>query len=406
MSEHYDIIIVGGGMVGGALGAALGNGGLRVAVLESQPPAAIPPDSAFDLRVSSVNLASQHLLENVGAWDAIVASRRLCPWSRIRVWEEGGGATEFIAEDAGVDSFGHFVENRLIQWALAERLKALPGVDYLAPAAPENIRIDPDAVRLETGEASITASLLVGADGARSRVREVAGIGTHSWDYEQGVVVASARTMLPQQEISWQRFTPSGPQAFLPLPGHHASLVWYHRPAEVKRLLALDDADFMSELEATFPQCLGGVSGITARGSFPLRRMHAHRYVDRRVALVGDAAHTVHPLAGQGVNLGMLDAAVLAEVLLTALGRAEDIGDSEVLARYERRRRRDILAMMGVIDIFYRLFGNDVVPVKLLRNLGLEVANRLTPAKRQVMRFALGLTGEAPTLVRSPGVSS
>jgi 2-octaprenyl-3-methyl-6-methoxy-1,4-benzoquinol hydroxylase len=212
--------------------------------------------------------------------------------------------------------------------------------------------------------------------------------------------------MLPQQEISWQRFTPSGPQAFLPLPGHHASLVWYHRPAEVKRLLALDDGDFMSELEATFPECLGGVSGITARGSFPLRRMHAHRYVDRRVALVGDAAHTVHPLAGQGVNLGMLDAAVLAEVLLTALGRAEDLGDGEVLARYERRRRRDILAMMGVIDIFYRLFGNDVVPVKLLRNLGLEVANRLTPAKRQVMRFALGLTGEAPMLVRSPDLSS
>ena len=406
MIEHYDIIIVGGGMVGGALGAALGNGGLRGAVLESHPPAPIPPAAPFDLRVSSVNLASQHLLENVGAWDAIVDSQRLCPWSRIRVWEEGGGATEFVAEDAGVPLFGHFVENRLIQWALAERLQALPGVDYLAPAAPETLRIEPDRVIVEIAGASLTASLLVGADGARSRVREAAGIGTHSWDYEQGVVVASARTVLPQQEISWQRFTPSGPQAFLPLPGHHASLVWYHRPAEVKRLLALEDDAFVAELEATFPACLGGVAGISARGSFPLRRMHAHRYVDQRVALVGDAAHTVHPLAGQGVNLGMLDAAVLAEVLLTALAQAEDFAEQAVLARYERRRRRDILAMMGVIDLFYRLFGNDVVPVKLLRNLGLGVANRLTPAKRQVMRFALGLAGEAPALVRSPGVSS
>lgn len=405
MSKHYDIIIIGGGMVGGALGAALGGGGFRVAVLESHPPAPIPSGAPFDLRVSSVNLASQHLLENIGAWEAIAASERLCPWSRIRVWEEGGGATEFACEDAGEPIFGHFVENRLIQWALAERLKSLPGVDYLAPEAPESISIEAARVTVETTQGTLTGELLVGADGGRSRVRQAAGIGTHGWDYEQGVVVASARTVLPQQEISWQRFTPSGPQAFLPLPGHHASLVWYHRPDEVKRLLALDDVAFVRELEATFPSCLGGLAGITARGSFPLRRMHAHRYVDERVVLVGDAAHTVHPLAGQGVNLGMLDAAVLAEVLLNALGEGEPFAGKAVLSRYENQRRRDVLAMMGVIDIFYRLFGNDVVPVKLLRNLGLEVANRVTPAKRQVMRFALGLSGETPMLARSPGTT-
>lgn len=401
MSEHYDVIIIGGGMVGGALGAALGEGGLRVAVLETQPPDPIPEDAPFDLRVSSVNLASQYLLEHVGAWEAIKASGRLCPWSRIRTWEEGGGATEFASEDAGEPIFGHFIENRLIQWALAERLKVLPKVDYLAPANPINITISRDRISVDTDAHSLSGDLLVGADGANSRVRREVGIGTHSWDYDMAVVVASARTTLPQQEISWQRFTPTGPQAFLPLPGHHASLVWYHRPDEVKRLLALDEEAFMQELEATFPTCLGGLEGISGRGSFPLRRMNAHRYVGRRVALVGDAAHAVHPLAGQGVNLGMLDAATLAEELLNA--RACGATLEESLGRYEKRRRREVLAMMGGIEVFYRAFSNDLVPLKLLRNLGLTVANRLPPAKRQVMRFALGLAGDTPVLAQPPG---
>jgi 2-octaprenyl-3-methyl-6-methoxy-1,4-benzoquinol hydroxylase len=397
MSEYYDIIIVGGGMVGATLGCALGNGALRVALLESHPPKPYTPQDPLDLRVSAISLASQRIFAGVRAWSGI-ASKRLCPYRRLRVWEQDeGGATEFNSADIGEPVLGYFLENRLVQLGLLERLEALAGVDLLCPAQPQRITLTKNAARvvLKDGRA-LEGRLLIGADGARSQVRQAAGIRTHGWDYQQRAVVATVETALPQQDITWQRFVPTGPQAFLPLPGHHASIVWYHRPREAQRLLTLGDDEFIAALQRTFPERLGRINGLIARGSFPLRRMHAVNYVKPRVALIGDAAHTIHPLAGQGVNLGILDAAALADVLLDTGGK--HIGNVQVLGRYERWRRLDNLMMQTTMDLFYRAFRSPLPPLRLLRDLGFNLANRLTPAKHQAMRYAMGLAGRQPRL--------
>lgn len=402
MSEHYDIIIVGGGMVGATLGCALGGARLRVAVLEAQQPRPYSPEDALELRVSAISPASQRIFAGVGAW-AGMASRRLCPYRRLRVWEGNGeAATEFNCADTGEPVLGYFLENRLVQLALLERLQTFSNVNLLCPARPHRISWNDDAAIVDLAEGrTLTGRLVVGADGAQSLVRQAAGIGVHAWDYEQRAVVATVSTVLPQQDITWQRFVPTGPQAFLPLPGHHASIVWYHQPLETQRLLALDNGDFIAELQSTFPACLGRINGLIARGGFSLRRMHAHRYVQARVALIGDAAHTLHPLAGQGVNLGLLDAAALAETLIEAAAEQRDIGDVQVLQAYERWRRLDNLTMLAVMDLFYRVFGNSSPPIRLLRGLGLGLANRLTPAKHYVMRYAMGLAGRQPRLAQS-----
>ncbi|MGF1525844.1 MAG: UbiH/UbiF/VisC/COQ6 family ubiquinone biosynthesis hydroxylase [Candidatus Competibacterales bacterium] len=403
-TDHYDydVLIVGGGMVGSTLACALGDTPFKVGLLEAALPAPVGVDDPFDLRTSALSLASTRILENIGAWQTLVASQRLCPYRRIRVWEDGGAETNFAADAVGEEVLGYFLENRLLQHALLERVRALDNVDLLAPATPVAIRFAETAATVETGDRTLKARLLVGADGQRSKVRQASGIGVFAWDYEQGVVVASVKTALPQQDLTWQRFTPAGPQAFLPLAGPHATLVWYHRPREVQRLLALAEADFIRELEGAFPIELGGVEAVVERGSFPLQRQHANRYVDHRVALIGDAAHAIHPLAGQGVNLGLLDAAALRDVLLSAVARGRDIGDGELLGDYQRWRRRENLAMMTVVDVFYRLFGNDNTALRQLRNTGLWFAERLSPAKHQVMRYALGLVGRQPSLVKAP----
>ena len=398
--NEFDIIIIGGGMVGSALACALGSGSHRVALLEAQPPARLMPNAPFDLRVSAVSLANQRFLANIGAWDAIEASTRVCPYRRMRVWEGGGSETQFDCAEIDEPALGYFAENRLLQHELLARCKDFDNIELLYPAQPKDIRIETDRVSVRYDTRTLRGKLLIGADGAHSRVRQAALIGTHAWDYEQSALVTTIKSALPQQDITWQCFTPSGPQAFLPLAQRHASLVWYHRPEEVRRLLNLTDSDFLSELESSFPTDLGGVDALIGRASFPLRRMHAHRYVQPRVALVGDAAHTVHPLAGQGVNMGFLDAAVLAEVLLAAAPR--DPGDLSILRRYERWRKHDNLAMLNATDLFYRVFSNTNPVLRFARNAGLFAAGSLPPLKQQAMRVALGLAGRQPALTLFP----
>jgi 2-octaprenyl-3-methyl-6-methoxy-1,4-benzoquinol hydroxylase len=249
----------------------------------------------------------------------------------------------------------------------------------------------------------LTTSLLVAADGGQSKIRQSVGLGVTSWDYQQHALVLYVETDYAQQDITWQRFTPTGPQAFLPLTGHYGSLVWYHQPDEIKRLSALSLTALKTELVKAFPDCLGEIKQVIATASFPLKRQHAQHYVKHGVALVGDAAHTINPLAGQGVNIGLLDAAALAEVLVEARLQGKNISDIAILKRYERVRRLENLKMMTVMDVFYQVFSNDVLPVRLLRNMGLGLAERVQPAKRKVMRSAMGLEGVLPKLAR--GVS-
>lgn len=399
MKEQYDVVIVGGGMVGATLACALGGSSLRVAVVEGERPPAFAPEQPRDVRVSAVSIASASIFSAIGAWRGMT-DRRACPFRRMRVWEEQGDVL-FRSEDIHESVLGYIVENRVIQLALLDRVPAFPNVELLCPAAMRGIDYAPDGskVTLEDGR-ELSGRLLIAADGGFSRVRQVAGMGVSHWDYEQHALVLTVETGYGQQDITWQRFTPTGPQAFLPLTGPYASLVWYHAPDEVKRLKALPDGELLAAVRAAFPDCLGEIRGIVARGSFPLRRQHALTYVKQGIALIGDAAHMIHPLAGQGVNIGLLDAAALAEVLVRAAGQGRDIAAMEVLREYERMRRTGNFVMMSAMDLFYRAFGNANPPLKVLRNLGLGLAERVAPAKSYFMRYAMGLEGKLPKLAR------
>jgi 2-octaprenyl-3-methyl-6-methoxy-1,4-benzoquinol hydroxylase len=400
MKEIFDVVIVGGGMVGSALACSLGNSALKVAVIENSPPQPFSADQPHDLRVSALSIASQKILAMVGAWEGIV-SRRVCPFKRMRVWETAGD-TEFCSDNIDYPELGYIVENRVTQLALLERLQDFDNVELICPASINKINYSiGKPTELELGDGRfLSAKVLVAADGGQSRVRQTVGLGVTSWDYQQHALVIYIETAYGQQDITWQRFVPSGPQAFLPLTGHFGSIVWYHSPDEINRLKSLPLAELKDELVSAFPDCLGKVNNVLATASFPLKRQHAQNYVKPGVALVGDAAHMINPLAGQGVNIGLLDAAALAEVLVDAHKQGLEISDMAVLKRYERLRRQENLKMMTVMDVFYRVFSNEILPVKFLRNLGLGLAERFKPAKNIVMRNAMGLEGNLPKLAR------
>lgn len=404
MKEKFDVVIVGGGMVGAAVACGLGGSSLKVAVIENVLPQAFTPEQPHDLRVSALSIASKNILETVGAWNGVTA-RRLCPFRRMRVWETAGD-TEFCSDDINYPELGFIVENRVTQLALLERLKGFANVELICPATIDKISYSVNkSSEVQLGDGRILkAKVLVAADGGQSRVRQAVGLGVTSWDYQQHALVIYVETDYGQQDITWQRFVPSGPQAFLPLTGHYGSIVWYNSPDEVSRLKALSNEELLRELRAAFPECLGKINAILGTASFPLRRQHAQSYVKPGVALVGDAAHMINPLAGQGVNIGLLDAAALAEVLIDAVKKDLDIGDMAVLRRYEKMRRNENLKMMTVMDAFYRIFSNHVLPIKFLRNLGLGLAERILPAKNKVMRSAMGLEGNLPKLARGESI--
>ena len=323
MLNNFDVVIVGGGMVGSAVACALGGSGLQVAVLENAPPPPFAPDQPHDLRVSALSIASQKILETVGAWQGIV-DRRLCPFRRMRVWETAGD-TEFCCDDINYPQLGYIVENRVIQLALLDRLGDFDNITLISPVEIKKVRYSigqPSELALDDGRV-LSASLLVAADGGQSRVRQAVSLGVTSWDYDQHALVIYIETEYGQQDITWQRFVPTGPQAFLPLPGHYGSIVWYQAPDEVSRLKTLPLDELKQELMAAFPAELGEVKQVLATASFPLKRQHAQAYVKPGVALVGDAAHMINPLAGQGVNIGLLDAAALGEVLMDAVKQGE-----------------------------------------------------------------------------------
>lgn len=405
MKEQIDVVIVGGGMVGAALACSLGGSRLKVVVVEAQTPEPFSADQPHDLRVSALSIASKNILETVGAWEG-VTSRRYCPFRRMRVWENAGDTT-FDSTDISYPELGYIVENRITQLALLDRLAAFDNVELLMPQAIKRIDYDgaQSVVALENGR-ELQAKLLVAADGGHSRVRQAVGLGVTSWDYNQHALVIYIETAYPQQDITWQRFVSSGPQAFLPLTGNYGSIVWYQSPDEVRRLQALPFEQLRAELVGAFPECLGEVKQVLGVASFPLRRQHAQAYVKQGVALVGDAAHMINPLAGQGVNIGLLDAAALAEVVVDACSRGKSFADVSVLRRYEAMRRNENLKMMTVMDVFYRSFSNDILPVKLLRNLGLGLAQRITPARNKVMKAAMGLEGRLPKLARGERLSA
>lgn len=400
MKSSYDIVIIGGGMVGAALACALGNSSLKVALLDRAPPAA--PDKGYDQRVSAITLASQTFFENAGAW-AGMARRRVSPAREMQVWSEGGsGSIHFNAAEIGEPCLAWIIENRVIQTALIERLHQFTNVHYLCPVEVADIALADNgaAITLKDGR-TLGTKLLVGADGADSAVRRASGIETQSLNLNQKGIVATVTTEKPHEATARQRFLATGPLAFLPLDEPHTcSIVWSADNARADQLLALDDTSFISELQKVFGESLGKIQTIGPRAGFPLALSHAKAYTAPHLALVGDAAHTVHPLAGQGVNLGFLDAATLAEVLLEAAANQKNIGTHAVLRRYERWRKGDNLAMVSITGGFRYLFGNDLPMVSQLRNWGLDLTNVASPVKNFIMRRASGLEGDLPKLAR------
>jgi 2-octaprenylphenol hydroxylase len=403
-SADYDVVVVGGGMVGATLACALGGSPLKVAVLERHAPAT-PPTADDDLRVSAITLASRALFDSTGAWPGIERRRAGCV-REMRVWDAGGsGEIHFAAAELGEVCLAYIIQNSVIVAALHERLARFTNVHVVTGEVAAVVPARPAEVHLLDGR-RLAARLLVGADGAGSLVRLAAGIDTQELPMRQKGIVATVRTGHPHEQTAWQRFLPTGPLAFLPLADPHAcSIVWSADDRRADELMTLNDADFLAELATAFGDRLGELLGTSARAAFPLALSHAKRYIEDGIALVGDAAHTVHPLAGQGVNLGLLDAAALAEVVLDAEHAHKDIGAHHVLRRYERWRKGENLTMIAVTGGFRYLFGNAWPGVTSLRNLGLSLADSASPLKRFIMRRAAGLEGDLPRLARR-GVAS
>lgn len=398
----YDIIIVGGGLAGASLACALGGRDVRVAIIEAQPwqeqwPEQTMAVDGFDARVSALTVASQQFLQQLDVWPAL-ASQRLSPYRSMHVWDaDGTGFVDFSAREVNEPVLGHIVENRLTLTALVRRMRQLPNIHCLNPEKVAQFLQGEGrhVLRLEGGR-EISAAIIVAADGGNSRIRQQANFSMREWDYGHEALVTTVQTSEVHQQTAWQRFMPEGPLAFLPLAGdteheHFCSIVWSTLPHETERLMALDDKTFAKQLGRAFEYRLGSIEAISRRFSFPLRQRHAVDYIKPGVVLVGDAAHTIHPLAGQGINLGLKDVQVLAEEILRADDRGLAFSDFSILQRYQRRRKSDNLMMMAAMEGFKHLFEHPTLPVRWLRNTGMHLFNNTTTMKQRIMRGAMGL---------------
>ncbi|HDG1700639.1 TPA: 2-octaprenyl-3-methyl-6-methoxy-1,4-benzoquinol hydroxylase [Kluyvera ascorbata] len=387
---HKDVAVVGGGMVGGALALGLAQQGFSVAVLEKSPPADFDPTSQPDVRISAISASSVQLLRDLGVWDAVLAMRAH-PWRRLETWEWQTAHVVFDAAELKLPNLGYMVENNVLQLALWQALEAHPQVALLHGASLQDMQVEGDSHILHLDDdRKVATRLVVGADGALSQVRQQAGIGTNGWQYPQSCMLITVQCDNEPGDSTWQQFSPTGPRAFLPLFDNWASLVWYDTPARIRQLQSLPMPQLQREIASHFPQRLGAVTPVAA-GAFPLTRRHAQQYVQPGLALVGDAAHTIHPLAGQGVNLGYRDVDALLDVLANARSIGENWASLPVLQRYQARRRVDNLLMQSGMDLFYAGFSNDLGPLRVLRNVGLMAAQHAGVLKRQALKYALGL---------------
>lgn len=386
-----DVAVVGGGMVGAAAALALARAGFSTALLEARAPAAWDANAEVDLRVVGLAPSSVMLLDELGVWTSI-REARAGPYSHMHVWDaESGAAIDFDAASEGRDRLGYIVENNLVQWMLWQALDAA-GVRRLCPVEVQGFEAREDRILLELVDGgTLAAALLVAADGAASPLRQLAGIGTRGRDYAQRAVVAHVATERPHEDTAWQRFLPGGPLALLPLADGRSSIVWSLPEAEARRVLALDEQAFLDELGVASDFRLGRIVAATPRAAFPLKLQLAERYQADRFVLLGDAAHAVHPLAGQGVNLGLRDVIELRDTLVDARAAGRDIGAAHVLRRYARRRRSaDTLDALG-FDALARIYAWQSPALVAARGVGVRLLDRLAPLKRKLSEHAAGL---------------
>ena len=385
---NFDIAVVGGGMVGASVALKLAQAGLSVVLLEKHPIKAVTKDESFDLRISAINRRSETWLRELGAWQTM-HPERLCVYQQLRAFEQEQPPLDFTAAEIAEPYLGHMVENNQIQAALWQQFPA--SLTVLCPTTVLSVQNDAEFVSVKTTEhGEIIAKLVIGADGANSQIRQLSGVGSSGWQYQQACMLIHIQTAYPHLEMTWQQFTEQGPRAYLPLPGHDASLVWYDEANRIAQLAAMAPEQLHREITAHFPPRLGEFK-VIKQAWFPLVRSDANQYVKGRVVLIGDAAHTINPLAGQGVNLGFADAQLLAQLLVDAWQQGEDLSSPLLLAQYQRQRKIANLTMMSAMDVFYQVFKSDLPPVRQIRRLGLALAAKAGPLKAWVGKYAAGI---------------
>ena len=388
--KNFDITICGGGMVGMALANSLANDDFSVAIVENKRPKNFDQKQDFDLRVSAITRETIDFFKNLEVWDYI-KEKRMCALHSMRVWEESGfGDVTFDANSIECDNIGYIVENRVLQLSLWEKAEANENISILCPETHLDIKIKNNQaeIALESGD-YIHSKLLVGADGANSSIRENFEFGLKSKQYDQSCLVANAKVDNQSQNITWQRFTPNGPQAYLPLNNNTGSIVWYDSAENIESYINLDNEELSHRLMETFPHEIGKVS-IKNKASFPIFKRHVDRYVLNQVALIGDAAHVINPLAGQGVNLGFQDVECLTRTLKSARDKTDNWSSAESMIKYERERYFANALMMNSMNLFYYGFSNDNHLLKLARNFALYAA-RFKTVNDVINRFGSGI---------------
>jgi 2-octaprenylphenol hydroxylase len=390
--KTYQVAIVGGGMVGATLACLLAGKGVSVVLIDAGEPMANWPEDTYDLRVSALTLASINMFKALGVWPDVVQLGEQAV-EKMFVWDHfGSGELDIDSADAGEMQMGAVVENRITVLAIWKKLQQLESCDVFTSSQLEDFNIDDNGVDINLSEgAKIRAALLVGADGSNSKIRQISGIDDYGWEYQQKALVATVRPEKSHQNTAWQRFLPEGPLALLPLRDGLISIVWTSNAQITEANLNLLDTDFCEALAEASEHQLGAFELVGARGAFPLKLQFSPEYTQQRMVLIGDAIHTIHPLAGQGANLGLKDASTLAAVVLKAHQKGRDIASQQVLRRYERQRKGDNLLMMGIMDGFKRLFGADDMLVQFVRSSGMGAVNSSTLIKNQICKYAMGL---------------
>ena len=395
---NVDVVIVGAGMVGLTLANLLSKQGKSLAIIDRNIPQEFDTTQPYDARVTAVSPGSQAIFEHVNAWSSMQA-KRITPFNRMVVWDAVEGAKiNFSASDIQHENLGHIVENLVIQTSLHEALQPQTNINWFVPVVIGNVLTREDHIEMVLdNDQVLTAKLLVGADGRRSSVRKFAKINYSEKSYQQQGIVARVQTEHPHEDTAWQRFLSTGPLALLPLNNGECSIVWSVNDEEANELMELGEHEFAQALTKASGLHLGNISLCSKRATFPLVSGQAESMVQPRIALVGDAAHALHPLAGQGANLGFTDAAILAEVLAQT---ERDIGSVKVLRKYERARVGETQVMQRAMDAFVAAFSSTSTPVITARNYALNAANRIQPIKKYFMKQAMGLSKNRPGFAR------
>lgn len=400
-----DVLIIGGGLAGLTQAAVLGRAGIDVAIIDREPPST-HLNAAYDGRTTAISFASHRVLQAAGIWDAM--TKDCCPILDIRVAD--GNAPQFLHfatdQDANGEPFGWIIENRLLRKYLFENLRDIKTVTHLAPVEIAEFIQDAASagVALKDGR-SISAPLLIGADGRHSPTRKHAGIGVKEWSYGQAAIVCNVAHDLDHENVALEHFLPAGPFAVLPMTddengNHRSSVVWTVEDEEAAKILKLPPEKFDARLQELFGGQLGGVAAVSKPMSYPLGLMHADTYTAARTALMAEAAHVIHPIAGQGLNLSMRDIAVLSELVVSRMKLGLDIGSPQLLSDYENWRRVDTLLMAGFTDLLNRLFSNNMQSVGLLRDMGIGIVDKIPALKGFFARQAMGLGGTAPRIIQ------